>query len=110
MDKDAIEALINKVMHSNPDVPLELTNQEVKLIYASYLLGIKLILSDNGEYIVEQMLDMLPDNYKLSFEQLRAYILEVNSHLIKDAEENLSELIEDFPAWKQRLQDYEVDA
>lgn len=110
LNKEAIDSLIEKVVNSNPSLPVELTMDEVKLIYASYLMGVKLILSDNGEYIVEQMLDMLPENYKLSFEQLREYILQVNSHLIRDADTNLGELIEGFEEWKQRLQDYEVDA
>ncbi len=109
LNKDELEALIRKIMASDPDKPLIMTETEVKLIYASYVLGVKLILSDQGEYIVEQMLDMLPENYKLSFEQLREYILQVNSHLIKDAEENLGSLINDFKGWKKRLLDYQVD-
>lgn len=110
LDKDELEALIGKIMSADPQEPIVLKEEEVKIIYASYLIGIKLILSDQGEYIVDQMLDMLPDKYQLSFEQLREYVLQVNSHLIKDAEENLGALIGGFESWKQRLMDYQVDA
>jgi len=110
IDRPMLRSITTRLDTAPADERLVVTEEEVRHIYASYLLSSRLLLTAQGEAISEMILKQLPEDHDLkSFEAYRRYMLQCNEHLIKDTEERITVDMKGFDEWKQQLMDWKLE-
>ncbi|RYZ55364.1 MAG: hypothetical protein EOP49_02975 [Sphingobacteriales bacterium] len=110
LDKELISAMGAGIALADPKEPIETDDEDIRYIYAGYMLSSRLLLTEWGESISEMILKQLPEGHDMKeFENFRGHMLRSNAHLIKDAEEKLADEVEGFAEWKKKLEDLVLD-
>ena len=88
--EEAINKLMDKLAKAKPAKSLKITIGDILLLYTSFVLMNKILVSDYDEIIATPLLKLLPDDHPLKqFNDFRDEMISINNHLITNAEEKL---------------------
>lgn len=89
-DASEIEALRNKLLLTEEDASIQLTDRENVLLYACFILMSYGLITPLGEMLSETILKAMPEDHPFKeFTKFRNNSLKINTQLIENAEEVL---------------------
>ena len=109
LQRISIRLLLNKFDFGKPDTYPELDNEELKVMYACYTLGNRLIGTSRGDFLCGLVIQQIPAGDELKDPvAFRAFMLEHNAAGILDIEMNQAASIPDFQLWRMMVTDFVI--
>jgi len=105
----AVKKLLLKIARADPNESLKVTIEDALLLYTSFVMMNKILVSKYDELIATSVLQILPENHPLKkFNAFRDEMIFVNCHLITNTEERLVKKKELFKL-KDKLAEIDID-
>lgn len=110
MQRLSVRLLLNKTDIARKDGPLPLSPEEIKILYAAYIMGTKLLSSSRAAYIAGLVLQQMPEGHPLKeFEAFKGNMLAINMDLAEDMEARYGGGVSDLQTWKETLEDFIIE-
>ncbi|HRO42187.1 MAG TPA: hypothetical protein PL009_05100 [Flavipsychrobacter sp.] len=106
----SVRMLMAKMESSKKAEELNLNHDELKTIYAAYILGNKLLTSSRGEYLSGMILQQIPAGHELKDPgRFQSTMITNNAALAKFTDDQFAENFEIFSEWKINLEGFVVE-
>jgi hypothetical protein len=103
--KDDLDSLYEYLLKLETGAPVEIKENDARVLYASFVIVSRLLLCEYGEEICQRLIKNLPIHHRwFKFENFRNDLLRHNAQMLMDMDANMSGLISGLDAVKAKLE------